>query len=432
MTLLRLLLMVVVVSFVGTASAATLWQVDDSGGYDFLTIQEAVNAASSGDTIKVWHGTYSEFVTVPTSSLTIYGVSSYAVIVNGAPGSSGSPIISVTGDWVNISSMGVQSSDYGPAVQLSNANHCDIYNLRFSTSRYGIVLSSADHNTVRSCAWTGTSGWYGIHLTSGSLNNLIKYNTMSSCTPYGIYVEASNDNTIYDNICNSNSDHGIYVLTSDNTTVEDNDARSNDDQGINLIDSHECTIHHNYLQGNYIGCYVYDAHNITFSDNWVWDNTNHGVYIDNDAYNLTFTTLYMYSNGGHGLYISTNCDSNSFTGGYVRDNGLDGIEVGYDCDDNTFDNLDVYGNLGDGIDVNWRSNDTIFTDIDTYNNGGNGIVIGRYLAAASLTNITAYNNTGEGVKVYDYAIDTIFTNITSRDNSGSGVMCTTTALTVSG
>lgn len=49
--------------FVGGASAKT-WYVDDSGGADFMGIQEAIITASAGDTIIVKDGNYLENVNV--------------------------------------------------------------------------------------------------------------------------------------------------------------------------------------------------------------------------------------------------------------------------------------------------------------------------------------------------------------------------------
>jgi nitrous oxidase accessory protein NosD len=49
--------------FVGGASAKT-WYVDDSGGADFTGIQEAIIAASAGDTIIVSDGDYIENIIV--------------------------------------------------------------------------------------------------------------------------------------------------------------------------------------------------------------------------------------------------------------------------------------------------------------------------------------------------------------------------------
>lgn len=42
-----------------TSIWATTIVVDQNGGGQFTTIQAAINAASSGDTVKVWPGTYS-------------------------------------------------------------------------------------------------------------------------------------------------------------------------------------------------------------------------------------------------------------------------------------------------------------------------------------------------------------------------------------
>ena len=69
---LSLVSLVLVLSLVGVVSAAT-WTVDDSGGADYTTIQAAISAASSGDTINVAAGTYVEKLNLLGKSLTIIG-----------------------------------------------------------------------------------------------------------------------------------------------------------------------------------------------------------------------------------------------------------------------------------------------------------------------------------------------------------------------
>jgi nitrous oxidase accessory protein NosD len=54
-----------------TPAAAATITVDDSGGEDHTTIQDAVDAATSGDTIEVADGTYSEDVSINKTDLTI-------------------------------------------------------------------------------------------------------------------------------------------------------------------------------------------------------------------------------------------------------------------------------------------------------------------------------------------------------------------------
>jgi len=58
-----LIFLLVLTLLCGSASAATL-TVDDSGGKQYKTIQSAVNAAKSGDTIYVHAGTYPETVKI--------------------------------------------------------------------------------------------------------------------------------------------------------------------------------------------------------------------------------------------------------------------------------------------------------------------------------------------------------------------------------
>lgn len=59
-------------SSAGSTSAATLY-VDDDGTAQYKTIQNAVNHASSGDTIIVQSGTYKETVNMTSSGLTFLG-----------------------------------------------------------------------------------------------------------------------------------------------------------------------------------------------------------------------------------------------------------------------------------------------------------------------------------------------------------------------
>jgi pectin methylesterase-like acyl-CoA thioesterase len=61
-----------VLCFVGTASAGTLY-LDDDGGADFTGIQETINTASVGDTIIVHSGVYYENVVVD-KSVTLIGI----------------------------------------------------------------------------------------------------------------------------------------------------------------------------------------------------------------------------------------------------------------------------------------------------------------------------------------------------------------------
>ena len=77
-----LLYMGIFFQLVKPVRAAATWTVDDDGPADFSTIQEAINAASPGDTIFVRNGIYYEIVVV-NKTVSLVGESKETTIVNG-------------------------------------------------------------------------------------------------------------------------------------------------------------------------------------------------------------------------------------------------------------------------------------------------------------------------------------------------------------
>jgi nitrous oxidase accessory protein NosD len=64
-----------------TANAGRTWTVDDDGPADFHTVQEAVDAASNGDTIFVHNGTYLERVVV-NKTISLLGENPFGAIID--------------------------------------------------------------------------------------------------------------------------------------------------------------------------------------------------------------------------------------------------------------------------------------------------------------------------------------------------------------
>jgi len=138
-----LIAMILVLSLVGTASAAT-WSVDGSGGADFIGIQDAINDASVGDTILVHSGVYYENVVVD-KSVTLKGVGQPVVDAN----SSGSAI-TLTEDRITLVGFNVTNSgrwaqsDAGINVNTSNNNITG--NNVYSNNLKGILLYCSGNN----------------------------------------------------------------------------------------------------------------------------------------------------------------------------------------------------------------------------------------------------------------------------------------------
>lgn len=85
-----------------TASLADTWTVDDDNKADFSTIQDAVDAASNGDEIIVYQGTYTgngtEVVNTLGKEIWLHGVDGVDVTIIDATGLNGSAIVCATNE----------------------------------------------------------------------------------------------------------------------------------------------------------------------------------------------------------------------------------------------------------------------------------------------------------------------------------------------
>lgn len=186
------------------ATAKTI-TVDDDGGADYEKIQDAIDNATEGDTVRVWEGTYYENVVVNKTVSLVGNGSEETTIVAGGIHS----VVWVEADWVNISGFGVRKSgedDLGGAginIHVSsnnNISNCNAYNINL-----GVLLFRSSNNKIsNNNAYNNRHG--GITLAHHSSNNSI-----SNCNVYnnsrgGIYIEdSSNDNWIHHNNFINNS-----------------------------------------------------------------------------------------------------------------------------------------------------------------------------------------------------------------------------------
>ena len=209
-------------------SEPTTWTVDKDGPADFTSIQEAINAASDGDTIFVKESIYYEHVVV-NKSVSLIGENKYKTIIYG--GGSGTVI------WVEV--------PRGDTVGRS-----EIVGFTIQYGGYGIYLD---------IAWCNIS------------HNIIKDNG------YGIYTDLSGGHNISYNIVRNNG-HGIigYLLHS---TISNNDIFSNTVGGIALIDwSSGNTISGNDVSNNGDGITLLSTFPNTLRNNNIHNNTyNFGV-----------------------------------------------------------------------------------------------------------------------------------------------------------
>jgi len=279
---------------------ATTWTVDDDGEEDFIWIQQAINAASAGDTIMVHEGFYRENVDV-YKAINLVGNGSQDTIIDGGGSAN---VVRITSDYVNLSGFMITGS--GPLDSPSNA---------------GIRVESAYNKISDNYC---TDSWHGIYIEE-SQNNTIVDNFCSYNNGGGINLYFSHNNTIRNNVCSNDSSYGIHLGYSDNNTIEHNTCTENG-RGITLADSNNNMICSNNCSNNGEGIYLSSSYNNNvLIDNSIINNREFGIYL---AY-TGFTTLKDNRLIGNDIHIRGDSAENWNTYDIDTTNTVEGEPIRY-------------------------------------------------------------------------------------------------------
>ena len=242
-----------------TISATFIEETSDQVVYvpdDYATIQEAVDSASSGNTIIVRDGIYNENVYVNKDNLTIRsenGAGSTFVQANNPDGN----VFDIRIDNITINGFtakgatGYINGEPGSGIYLQGANYCTLINNNIINDRFGIFLKDSDNCNISDNTILELTTGCGIYLLDSLKNNI--ENNNSSNNHQGIFLERSNGNEITGNNVNSSTTgNGVSLYSSDNNTVMKNTMKENWEYDISS--SHSSTnniIYLNDLQNGY-------------------------------------------------------------------------------------------------------------------------------------------------------------------------------------
>jgi len=278
----------------------TTWTVDDDGPADFHTIQEAIDAASNGDTIYVYNGTYREHPIIGKDDLMIVGENKNDTIIDG---DGIGAVVRVTAANVTISGFTVQNSgwrwyyDEGSGFYLGAGPKVTIFvNISdniISNCYFGISLSNSLRNTINGN--TISNAGVGVSFFDSAYNNLsgntisdIEYdgivfwnpydndvtgNLITNCSGVGVRIDRGNENTIIVNTI-TESDYGVLFHLSDHNVIQENSITGSEWNGISLFNSSENTVTENNITNNRNGIVTQWAQNNSIYHNNFVDNTN--------------------------------------------------------------------------------------------------------------------------------------------------------------
>ena len=286
-----------------------LFIVDDDGGADYDTIQEALDNAKDGDLIVVKPGTYIENLHVG-SQIELIGSGNTETIIDG--GYQGT-VVTINADGVTISGFSIVNSSDVPGDA-------------------GVLITSDNNIIIENYITNCRSGIY----PKESSGNIIENNSCVDNTLHGITFGYANSdfNMIKNNVFGENEKYGMYLGKTDGNEIIGNVFRNNDGLYGALINStSNCTVRNNTFMGNEYGVRLMEVMNVIFSENRCENNSDAGIWI-NATTDLTVKYCTI-TNNSIGIRVNGKCKNtiinmNTITGN--QDSGLDGTESEFKVD----------------------------------------------------------------------------------------------------
>ncbi len=288
-----IILLISTLSITTKAGNENIIYVDDdntNGPWDgtiehpYRYIQDAINNASSGDTIFVFNGTYYENIVI-NLSINLVGESRNNTVISGE---SEGDICVINADGVTIRDFQLRGGEEAAIRVLSSKNI--LSNLYLHGNRIGVVIEQPSKNNIITDSYfhgndggmiledtTGNNiynnkikktGWEGIYLLTSSHNTIFN-NTIQDALD-GIYLITNcDDNTIYSNqITDCINGVCIYYECNHNTLINNTVIKTI--YGFSISQSKECIIKNNrFIKGG--GIIIGDSYNNTIEDNSVDD-----------------------------------------------------------------------------------------------------------------------------------------------------------------
>jgi parallel beta-helix repeat protein len=306
------------------------WTVDDDGPADFHTINEAVTASSSGDTIYVHSGIYSEDITLNNrNNMNFLGEDKTTTIIDGGGRMRISPILYFySGYNLTFANFTVRNAGWGSMFAHTAIWFDDTFNA-----------------TVTDCIVSGCMG--GIEVIIGwgmsSLNSgaIVSGNMVSDTTEIAIGSsgESIRGAIVTNNtVTNSTGPGGIYF---------------NSPYGVQIIGNHVFN-----TEGQYSVCGIHlqsGGANNTIIGNEV-EYSNHAIRLDYADGNVVEENNLR--NSTFGIYVGYESSDNIVVGNNASNN-----EVGILMNDNSNDNLVMNNRVADnqiGISTGASSGNKIY------------------------------------------------------------------------
>ena len=372
-------------------SGNTLY-VGGSGPGNYTSIQDAVDNASDGDTVFVYHGYYKEHVIIE-KSINLIGEDREITIIDGH---GCWETILIKKENVTIKSFTIENSvwygDMGIYVHSNNTTiidniiYGDTWALNFYHSHSNTIIGNIFDNTKT-----------GIELTN-SENNIIMNNSLYHC---GIRCSIGHQKIVSNNIVNGKP---LIYLEHESDKIISNNAGQ-----IILVNCNNITVKKQMITEATIGLQILNSNNCSITDNDVYNNWYRGIILYHSSNNIISNNT-LYSNG-RGILLSQYSNNNTLLNNNMNSNEDSSIGASKSSS-NTFIGNNI-SNSKSGISIGSGKNNIISNKI-TNNEKGISIDSSDYTTIDD--NIILNNKIGISIGGSEY--NTIVDNNISNNEKG--------------
>jgi parallel beta-helix repeat protein len=264
--------LIILLIWLSIAGDARTYIVDDSGFANYATIQEAVIAASDGDTIYLKPGIYKEEV-VLNKSLTILPLNGEndPIIVDG--GGDLETGITIASDGCSL--QGLMVRDYlGPAIYVQSNGNLINENM-IEKANPGLLVRSSSDNTIAGNMIKDSQG--AIAIWENSRYNQIENNRIEGCIVSILVSEASQNRISANQI--KGGDIGLGLSNSTRNSILDNSIEGSAN-GLFVRDCIEDDLNNNSIFGSEYGMRMENLSFGTVNGNKIARSRN-GIYFAN-------------------------------------------------------------------------------------------------------------------------------------------------------
>lgn len=208
--------------------------------HPYQYIQDAVDAASDGDTIFVNSGSYKEIIGID-KSITLAGEDKNTTVVDGCKSLSA---VNISADGVSISGFTFQN-DGGLGLDIySDYNH--IFGNIFTNNLIGVFIALSNQNTISNNRFIANR-WHGL-IVDGSFN-IISDNVIVQHEKFGMGISLSHNIVNRNHISRNKGGIDLFPPASD-TTISMNNITNNNGYGLSVGSVAKNSIVKNNLIGN--------------------------------------------------------------------------------------------------------------------------------------------------------------------------------------